>query len=125
MNDLVIEVKHGGLGDHLFHSHLPRIAKETGTYRRVFYSLLSVARNEEITDLIWKSNPFVDGFIDAPGTRHNRGIFSQREGNLLDAVMLQHGMDDGLRHHEPELFPDIQANDELSDVGVYDPNYVS
>ena len=26
---LIIEIRKGGLGDHLFYSHLPRIAKQT------------------------------------------------------------------------------------------------
>jgi hypothetical protein len=125
MNDLIIEVKHGGLGDHLFHSHLPRIAKETSAYRCVFYSSRSVVRTPEIKDLVWKSNPFIDGVVDAPGTALNSSIPRLDKGNLLDAVMVQHGIDDGLRHHEPELFSDIGTLEEFRGVAIYDPNYVS
>lgn len=29
---LIIEIPYAGMGDHLFHSHLPKIAKENGKY---------------------------------------------------------------------------------------------
>ncbi|MCK4823535.1 hypothetical protein KA005_47730, partial [bacterium] len=41
---LVIQIPFGGLGDHLFRSHVPRIAKKTGQYDRVYISNHSVFR---------------------------------------------------------------------------------
>lgn len=52
----------GGLGDNLQFSTLPEMAKEKGW--EVFISNKNVYRNEEICDLVWKSNPYVDGFTD-------------------------------------------------------------
>jgi len=79
----VIEVKYGGLGDHLFYSHLPRIAKQTGKYDRVYVSNHSTFRNPEYRKLIWECNPYVDGFCDENG---NYPLFdSVEEGmNILD-----------------------------------------
>lgn len=35
---LILQIKNGGLGDHMFYSHIPRISKETGSYKYVFIS---------------------------------------------------------------------------------------
>ena len=35
--DLIIKIEYGGLGDHLFFSHIPRIAKEMNSYDKVWY----------------------------------------------------------------------------------------
>jgi hypothetical protein len=82
---LVIHVKYGGLGDHLFYSHLPRIAKETGAYDdRVLVSNYSEYRHPEYKELIWDLNPFVDecGLIEPFGE-------VEPSLNLLDKIMLR------------------------------------
>ncbi len=38
MKELLIKIRWGGLGDHLFHSHLPRLAKEVYGYDKVWVS---------------------------------------------------------------------------------------
>lgn len=123
-NDLVIHVKYGGLGDHLFFSHLPRIAKETGRYRNVFISEASPFRNEEIRRLVWELNPYVDGFCAEtcpfPDSQHlDQGC------NLLDQRMLAYDMDDGARSHEPELYYVPNLIDQFAGKAIYDPNYIS
>src|SRR6266496_3112403 len=64
---LILQIKFGGLGDHLFFSHLPRIAKQSGECTGVYISNQSCFRSPEYKELIWKLNPFVDGFVDEPG----------------------------------------------------------
>ena len=120
----VIEAKYGGVGDHLFYSHLPRIAKQSGKYDRVYVSNHSTFRNLEYRKLIWECNPYVDGFCDENG---NYPLFdSVEEGmNILDKIMLMQGLDDGKRFHEPELYLRCEPRPDLSDSVVYDPNYVS
>src|SRR5262249_11671061 len=59
----VIHVAWGGLGDHLFFSHLPRIAKEQG-YREVYVATHSEFRHDDYR-WVWILNPFVDGFAEA------------------------------------------------------------
>ncbi|MDR3724540.1 MAG: hypothetical protein P4K83_08660 [Terracidiphilus sp.] len=120
----VIKVLYGGLGDHLFYSHLPRIAKQNCGYERVLVSNQSEFRNQEYKRLVWESNPFVDGFTDEdapypfvdripPGT------------NLLDGIMRCRGLDDGKSFHEPEVFFSPPKDSSLVNATVYDPNYVS
>jgi len=120
----VIEVKHGGIGDHLFYSHLPRIAKQSGKYDKVYVSSRSQFRNEEYRKLIWESNPYVDGFCEDEA---DYPIFDSVEDgmNILDKIMLLRGLDDGKRFHEPELYLRCRPRFDLSQAVIYDPNFVS
>jgi hypothetical protein len=120
----VIEVKYGGIGDHLFYSHLPRIAKESGKYERVYVSNYSKFRNPEYRKLLWECNPYVDGFCDENG---DYPIFEsvEEEMNILDKIMILRGLDDGKRFHEPEVYFKSQLRPDLFDAVVYDPNFVS
>ena len=108
---LIIEIPYGGLGDHLFHSHIPRIAKETGRYDKIYISEFSIYRSLENKKIIWELNPFVDGFIEKHGKKidiedickkndNNRKITS----NLLDEIMFEFGLDNGIRYNEPEIY---------------------
>jgi ADP-heptose:LPS heptosyltransferase/ubiquinone/menaquinone biosynthesis C-methylase UbiE/glycosyltransferase involved in cell wall biosynthesis/predicted O-methyltransferase YrrM len=120
----IIEVKHGGIGDHLFYSHLPRIAKQSGKYDKVHVSSRSQFRSEEYRRLIWELNPYVDGFCDEAA---EYPLFdSVEEGmNILDKIMLLRGLDDGKRFHEPELYLRCRPRLDLSEAVIYDPNFVS
>lgn len=122
--DLIIKVAYGGLGDHLFWSHIPRIAKQTGRYNRVLISNKSDFRNPDYKHLIWELNPYIDGFSnkDAPVPR----ISTLEPGmNLLDRLMIESRLDDGQRYHEPELYYQPRILSEFSQKVLYDPNYVS
>jgi hypothetical protein len=120
----VIKVMHGGLGDHLFFSHLPRIAKESGGFRRVLISNKSEYRHPDYRRLIWESNPYVDGFCDDDALFGP--IDAVPEGmNLLDHIMIFRGLDDGKRYHEPELYFRPALIESLRNSTIYDPNYVS
>jgi ADP-heptose:LPS heptosyltransferase/glycosyltransferase involved in cell wall biosynthesis/predicted O-methyltransferase YrrM len=120
----VIEVKHGGIGDHLFYSHLPRIAKQSGKYDKVYVSSRSQFRSEEYRKLIWELNPYVDGFCEETA---DYPIFDSVEDgmNILDKIMLLRGLDDGKRFHEPELYLRCRPRSDLSEAVIYDPNFVS
>ena len=122
--NLVLQVRYGGLGDHLFFSHLPRIAKQTGAYRNVYISNRSEFRDPEIRRLVWERNPYVDGFCDEWG---DQALFDALGPgcNLLDTIMLCLGMDDGLRYHEPELYYQPSLKEELKNTIIFDPNYIS
>ena len=132
---LIIEIAYGGLGDTLFHSHLPRLAKESGKYSAVLLSNMTPFRDPVHRRVVWQLNPYVDGFVDKPGVlfQHllrRKGIspvrFRMRDGmNLLDEIMLAYGFDDGLRFHEPELYYKPNNVIELSDKVIFDPNWVS
>lgn len=123
-NNLVIEIRHGGLGDHLFYSHLPRIAKESGLYNKVYISKFSEFRSEEIRKLVWDLNPFVDGFCNDSGTFASFEAI-QKGCNLMDEIMFYYNLDDGRRFHEPEVYYTPTLKKELKDKIIYDPNYIS
>jgi len=120
----VIEVKYGGIGDHLLYSHLPYIAKQSGKYDKVYVSNHSVYRDDEYRRLVWELNPYVDGFCNEHG---RYPLFESVESgmNLLDKIMLLQGLDDGERFHEPKLYVRCRYRNDLSDAVVYDPNYIS
>jgi hypothetical protein len=121
---LVIEIEFGGLGDHLFLSHIPRIAKQTGAFDCVYISNRSVFRSNDYKRLVWELNPYVDGFTDEPGFYPI--VQKTAEGrNILDEFMVAYGLDDHTRFHEPEIYYQPKVKSELRDVAIYDPNYVS
>jgi len=126
MAQLVIKIKHGGLGDHLFYSHIPRIAKESGKYDKVFISNKSNLKNKDYKKLIWEMNPYIDGFTDIDGIYiENVDVKKTDTANLLDKIMLGFGLDDGKRYHEPEVYYKPKNIPELNNKIIYDPNYIS
>jgi len=124
-NVLVIQVKYGGLGDHLFCSHLPRIAKETGRYQKVYISNLSEFRQEATKHFIWELNPYIDGFCDEPGYYIERFFGDFNDMNILDKFMLLHNLDDNKRYHEPEIYYTPKIKRELTTKIIFDPNYIA
>ncbi len=124
MKTLIIEIKKGGLGDHLFYSHLPRIAKETKAFDRVLISNRSYYRNNDYKKLVWELNPFIDGFTDKQGLFYEPEQADAHE-NLLDKIMLLYGMDDGQRWHEPEIYFKPAYEKKYEGLNIYDPNFIS
>ncbi len=129
MKTLILHIGFGGLGDHLFYSHIPRIAKETGSFDKVFISNRSPFRSPDYRRLVWKANPYLDGFSDEEPTVQTKSLSdfskSSREYNILDSIMLCYGLDDGMRWHEPELYYTPHFIESLAGASIYDPNYVS
>ena len=124
---LIIEIPYAGFGDHLFHSHLPRIAKETKAYDQVFISSKSYIRQQDHLDLIWKLNPYVDGFVEESGVSCDmQKIVDQaknsKDSNLLDFVMLAYELEDNVRWHEPEIYYKPKFIEEYNKV-IFDPNH--
>lgn len=125
---LIIEIPYAGLGDHIFHSHLPRIAKECNGYDKVYISNLSPVRHLDYKRIVWEYNPYIDGFVDEPGkTCDIHAIVAQFKNhncNLLDLVMLSYGLDNGKTWNEPEIYYQPKFRPEFNKV-VYDPNFLS
>lgn len=124
MSDLVLQIPYGGLGDHLFYSHIPRIAKETGKYDKVFLSSRSEFRHPDYLRIIWEYNPYFDGIIDKEGISVEFNNVQDGE-NILDRIMLLLNLDDHKRYHEPEIYFNPLITDSLSNKNIYDPNFVS
>ena len=124
MKDFIFRPAWDGLGDHLFYTHLPRIAAQSGRYRRVLMSKDATFRSKIYRALFWEQNPYLNDFTDqqprkATVTHVNPGT------NILDQIMLSHGLDDGERFHEPEVYFDVPRKPEFCNATVYDPNYLS
>jgi hypothetical protein len=50
----------GGLGDNLAFSNLPRLYNEQGF--KFYVSFLNYSRNNEISNIVWNNNPYVENF---------------------------------------------------------------
>jgi len=124
MSTLIIQINKGGLGDHLFFSHLPRIAKQTGKFTKVLFSKQSFCRHPHTMQLVWESNTWLDGFTEDSGTYFFPAEIALGT-NLLDAIMLGYGLDDGQRFHEPEIYYTPKLIESLNEAIIYDPNYIS
>jgi len=131
---LVIELPYGGLGDHLFYSRLPRIAKEKYTYDKVFISRLSKIRRKEHYKIIWGLNPFVDGECYSHGKKI-RDILPEADSplktakksgkNILDLIKIEYELDDFQRFDNPEIFYKPKLIEKYKDKTIFDPNFVS
>ena len=69
-------------------------------------------------------NPYVDGFCDEDAPCPEFGEVPAGV-NILDWIMLERGLDDGRRQHEPELYYRPSLLPELESETVFDPNFVS
>jgi hypothetical protein len=122
MKSLTIKVRYGALGDHLLHSHLPRLAKQKFGYDEVRISNKSDYLNIAVKHLVWELNPYVDGFTDED---HEHPVFGYVPGgtNMLDVVAMHYGLDDGSRFQEPEIYYEPKKIPELSGAVIYEPNH--
>lgn len=126
---LILEIAYGGLGDTLFHSHIPRIAKASGKYSTVLMSNVTPFRNPAHRRLVWELNPYVDGFTDKAGTLFEhlpaRPRATPSATNILDRIMLAYGLDDGVRFHEPEIYYAPKKLPAFEGKTIFDPNWIS
>lgn len=125
MKEIVLKIGYGGIGDHLFYSPIPRIAKQKHGYDKVFISNYSPFRNPDTKKIVWEYNPFVDGFVDkdAPIPTFSTVDIGK---NILDAIVDFVGLpDDGERFREPEIYYVPKIIDTLKESIIYDPNYIN
>ena len=122
MKELVIKIKWGGLGDHLLHTPIPRVAKSQG-YDRVLISNHSDYLQKDTKNFIWERNPFIDGFSDEDRSYPQFGEVPHGT-NILDHLILWWGLeDDGIQFREPEIFYQPKTISELKNAVIFDPNY--
>ena len=121
-NSLVIYIEYGGLGDHLFYSHIPKLVKERGLFKKVYISYKNQYRSAEIKELVWDKNPHVDGFLDEKSFSCKWNL-RFRNKKLLDLIAYMYGVDvDG---SEPEIYYTPTPILDLQKAVLYDPNYLS
>lgn len=126
---LIIEIKYSGMGDHLFHSHLPRIAKETKAYDKVLLSNKTRFGHNDYRTLIWEKNPYLDGFTDEHGITCDIAQVIDKlridsKTNLLDEIMIHYGLNNGKTWNQPEIYYSPVYKAEYNFV-IFDPNFVS
>lgn len=120
---LVIKIKWGALGDHLCYSPIPRIAKETFGYDKVYISNFSDYINPNTKRLVWELNPFVDGFVDVDKPHPT---FSEvpKGWNILDTLLGFCGLpDDGIRFREPEIYYKPKILPKYSNAVIFEQNH--
>lgn len=83
----IIEIPHGGIGDHLFLSQLPELLIKHGHCRSVSISTHSRYNFPDLYDLFWAHNPYVAGVHPRHGWR-NSGLRPQGT-NFLDGIVYQ------------------------------------
>ncbi len=128
----------GGLGDHLAYSVLPRLYKRAGARKVLISSETNYgeafARNPEIADLVWKRNPFLDGFTDDPPNTGETGwppeayfAAAKTAACPIDIVAKVHGLSITKRNgsrilpERPDFFYSPKPKPEFADKIVCDP----
>lgn len=140
---IVVGVHAGGLGDHLAYSALPRLYKQMGAAQVLLSTQTNYgepfARNEEIKDIVWGLNPFVDGFTDEAPNVGEKGwppiaFFAAAKTTIcpIDTIAKVHGLpihqDDGVTRRLPpipDFFYSPKTRDEFRDRVVCDPRSIS
>ncbi len=122
--EIVFQIDHGGLGDHLFWSWIPEVAKSLGVKRVLLNAQDSKWRHQDYYQL-WTDNPFMDGITEKPGTKVRDFYPYSPDYNMLDLSLWNMALDDGKRWHEPKIYYTPKLRSEWSDLTVYDPNYIS
>ena len=122
MKTLTIKIYYGGLGDHLLHSHLPKLAKQKFEYDKVFISNYSNYNNPNTKMLVWEYNPFIDGFNNEDHDYPKFGSVPPG-ANILDGVSMFYGLDDGERYREPEIYYRPRIIPEMLNAVVFEPNH--
>lgn len=126
MDDVVLWVESGGLGDHLIYSTLPELFARRG--HRVYISNRTPTRNDEVRSLLYGENPFVTGWSDAPanaGTAHggDRLIQGIRLGSIVEWVELAHGLP--ITNRYPKIYYRPRFRPDLIHAVLVDPRSTS
>ena len=123
MTEIILKIEFGGIGDHLFHTPLPRLLKQLGLADRVFLSESSAIRNKVSLDFVWGTNPFLDGFSSLPPT-----ILSPVKTNstaLMDIIAAHHGIPNQGNELVPEIYKTIDISTKFTKNSYIDLNYTS
>lgn len=125
--EMVIQIDHGGLGDHLFWLHVPEIAKNLGV-KRVYLNAEKSAYRNPLYRTLWTQcmeAGWLDGFTDKPCTKVADYYPYNPGWNMLDLSMWNMGIDDDERWHSAVCYYRPRMRDEYAGLTVYDPNYIS
>jgi hypothetical protein len=117
---VVIGQPWGGLGDNLQFSTLPERFVQVG--RKVYVSTANAVRNSEIHQLVWGSNPHIEGILDAPPTAGACRSESYSEGGrhhcFIHRIERAHGFEPRCRY--PRIYYIPKHNAALSELVMLD-----
>jgi hypothetical protein len=115
----------GGLGDNLQFSTLPELYYRKGI--QCYISSQNKYRNDEIYDIVWKTNPYVAGISDEEPTAgfpvhlmEGRGFGPQDKRGIITAWEILHGFEQRRSFQPPSVFYTPTIKPELSDKIVVD-----
>lgn len=123
MQRVVIHVEYGGLGDHLFHSPIPRLLKEKGIADAVYLSGQSKFRSKETYEFVWRNNPYLDGI--AHEGRQAPVAVPARVDKLMNRIAAAYGIDGLCEELCPEVYCRPQHNKSYEGLDLLDLNYIS
>lgn len=123
MKEFIIKIEFGGLGDHLFHTPLPRLLKKYNLADKVFISNQSPIRNNESLNFVWDSNPYLDGFSSSPPTKLIAA--STQKKSLIDIIAANHGIPEQDFELTPEIYKTLDTSSLFSKDSYIDLNYTS
>jgi len=121
----VLRVPYNGLGDQLFYSPIPGLIKSRFPNSLVKVKLERGTRNTSIVNMVWKSNPYVDGICTESDQQWPLpSIKKTQADNILASFAKSLGL-----HCSENLLPEIHTKINLDEnfIGkiVVDLNYVS
>jgi hypothetical protein len=123
MTEVILKIEFGGLGDHLFHTPLPRLLKEYGLAKKVYLSYNSAVRNEESLDFVWGTNPYLDGFSSFPATKFEP--IKTNDITLMNIIAAHHGIPELGMELFPEIHKELAVSTQFSANSYIDLNYTS
>jgi len=113
---LTLQIRFGGLGDHLIYSSLPELLwKQKGI--RTFISNYSIVRSKEIADFVWGTNPYVT-IINKKGWFINQKTKEGFVGNeYLEKLFELDGTGCPKLYYKPNLI------EQLKGKAIVDPSF--
>ena len=125
--DLIIHPPFGHLGSVLWFTHVPRIAKESGRFKRVLISNNIIYNNDEYKYLFWDLNPYVDGYCDETNFKSydkcSKNI--NDNNNILCSILHMYDLNTEDTFYSPEIYYKPKYIKELEGKVLFDPNCIS
>lgn len=130
---IIIQPHAGGTGDNMLYGTLPQLyhdrAYVAGSQIEVLIRNFPPKRNQQAYDLIWGTNPYVDGYTDDPP---NAGVYAivndfigeaKRWRSPIAAVEYLHGFDPVNR--VPKLYYKPQHRADVAEKVLFSPRSIS
>ena len=120
---IVISQPWGGLGDNLQFSTLPKLYAEQGY--DVYISSQNAVRNQEIYDLVWGMNPYIQGIVNAPPNAGAcKGYNPRQTTNPIKNMELMHNLTNGTSAY-PIIYYKPKYRSDLSNCLLFDTTSIS